>query len=110
MVECGENLGLALKPREALGIARKVRRQDLERDLALQAGVTRAVDLSHPPCAEGADDFIAPEAGARVETHVALRRSAPASPGLDGRAKNIQLPLTTKGLPPRKSWPRRATI
>ena len=48
----GEDLGLAFESREPLGIARERLGQDLDRDLALQLRVGRAVDDAHPPGAE----------------------------------------------------------
>jgi hypothetical protein len=41
MSERGEDLRLALEPRHAVWIRRELRRQDFERDLALEAGVAR---------------------------------------------------------------------
>ena len=48
MVQRGEQAGLALEAREALGIGREARRQDLDRDVAPQRLVACAVDLTHP--------------------------------------------------------------
>ena len=52
MIERGEHLRFALEPREPSGIARERLRQDLDRDLAIELGVARAVDLAHAAGAE----------------------------------------------------------
>jgi hypothetical protein len=52
MIERGEQLGFAAEPREPFGIIGDLRRQHFERDVAMQSGVPRAVDLAH---AAGAD-------------------------------------------------------
>ena len=64
---------LALKPLEPLAqirIVRHVRRQHLDGDGAVQAGVTGFVDLTHAARAEGGDNFIRAQAGRRAEGHV----------------------------------------
>lgn len=43
---------LALKASDPVAIRRKARRQRLDGDVALQAGIVRAVDLAHPPAAD----------------------------------------------------------
>jgi hypothetical protein len=45
MVESGEDFGFTLEPGDALRIVGDLRRQDLQRDRALQGGVGRAIDL-----------------------------------------------------------------
>lgn len=40
-----------------------MRRQDFDGYAAVQTGVASAIDLSHPPGAEGRDDFVGAEAG-----------------------------------------------
>ena len=45
VVECREQLRLTLESRQTVGVARKRFRQDLERDLALQPRIARAIDL-----------------------------------------------------------------
>jgi hypothetical protein len=60
---------LALEPLPSGGIAGQVGREDLEGDGAVQARVSRAVDLAHPTCTGGADDLVGAEPCARVEGH-----------------------------------------
>jgi hypothetical protein len=45
VVQRGEDFGLALESGDPLRIVGDLRRQDLERDLAFQDGVGRAIDL-----------------------------------------------------------------
>ena len=46
--------------------------QDLERDVAVEPRVARAVDLAHAARAEGRDDLVRAEAGPLRETHVSV--------------------------------------
>ena len=50
----------------------KTRREHLDRDVAPEARIARAVDLAHAARAEQADDFIGTDASARFE----LRRGS----------------------------------
>ena len=43
--------------------------QDLDGDGAVQAGVSRLIDLSHAPCTEGGLDLVGAEGGARLKWH-----------------------------------------
>jgi hypothetical protein len=62
VVERGEQLRLALEAGEPLRVGANRLRQHLDRHLAPQARVARAVDLTHPPGAEGSEDLIGAEA------------------------------------------------
>jgi len=53
VVQACQHLRLALETGEALGIRRKLRRQDLDRHLATEPLVGGAVDLTHATGAEG---------------------------------------------------------
>ena len=76
MVERGKDFGFALKTREPVGIGRDRRRQDFDRNLALQIRVGRAIHLAHPACSERAEDFVRSEA--RAWRHrVGLERRCP---------------------------------
>ncbi len=76
VVEGCQHLGLALEPRHALGIAGKLRRQDLDRDVPIQPRVPRAVDLPHAALAEGRGDL---EVADGLADHAAIIR--PPHPG-----------------------------
>src|SRR4030095_8348459 len=62
MVQRGQGLGLALKPRNPLGVAGERRGQDLDRDGAIQLRVPRAVDFTHAAGSERRQDFVRAEA------------------------------------------------
>jgi hypothetical protein len=61
MVQRRDRLRLALEPRLELRVRRKVARQNLDRDLALEPRVLRAPDLTHTACADGRDDLVRAE-------------------------------------------------
>ncbi len=44
-------------------------RQDLQRDIAIELGVARAIDLAHAPFAEQGHDFVRADASAGGERH-----------------------------------------
>ena len=55
-------LRLALKPREPLRIGGERLGQDLDRDVAIQLRVARAIDLAHAAGAERRQDLVRAEA------------------------------------------------
>ena len=67
MVERRQHLRLAAETSEALGIVRDGGEQNLDRDLAVQFRIARAIDLAHAAGAERRDDFVRPEARAGSE-------------------------------------------
>ena len=67
MVQRRQRLGFALEARQPLGVVGEGLGQDLDRDVATQLGVGRAIDLAHAAGAEGGDNFIRAEAGAGCE-------------------------------------------
>ncbi len=69
MVERGEQSRLALEARQPLGLLRERRGQHLDRHLASQPRVARAVHLAHAAGAERRDDLVGPEPGASGEWH-----------------------------------------
>ena len=82
----GARLGLeALEP---VRVLREGRGQDLDRDLAAQARIRRAVDLAHAARAERREDLVRAEAGSGGEGH-AVRPSPkfPLSPRGAGRGQ-----------------------
>lgn len=62
MVKGGEDLGFAPKPGQAIGIIGDGGQEDLDRDVAVQSTVVRAIGLAHPARPEGSDDLIRAEA------------------------------------------------
>src|SRR5262245_15344552 len=69
MIERCEHLRLTLKAREAIGVGRQGGWKDRQRDIALQSGVARPIDLAHPTCAEGAGDLVWTNARPRGKGH-----------------------------------------
>ena len=61
MIQGGEHLRFAPKARDAFRVVHNRIGQDLERDLASERHVTRAVDLAHSAFAQRRDDFIRPD-------------------------------------------------
>ena len=64
MVQRGERLRFALEARQPLGIGGEAVRQDLDRDVAIELRVARAIDLAHAAGANDRDDLVGAEAGA----------------------------------------------
>ena len=105
MIQRREHLRFALEPRQAIRIAGKCRRQDLDRDVAIQLRIARAVDLAHPADAEQAVD--AEHADRRCRS--AARRAGPMS--TDSPSPHDRAPrhpgLTARGTRPRRAVPHR---
>ena len=58
MIERGEQLRLAREPRQAVRIECEPLGQHLQRDVAIQLRVARAVHLAHGARTEGGDDVV----------------------------------------------------
>jgi hypothetical protein len=58
MIQRCENLGFTLEARRSLGVTCERLAQDLQRDIALEPRVTRAIHLAHAARSEQADDLI----------------------------------------------------
>ena len=65
VVQRGDRSGFLLEAGEAVSIAREVGRQDLDGDVAAEAGVAGEVDLPHASRAELAADFVGAELSSR---------------------------------------------
>ena len=63
VIECREDLRFSPEACKAFRIARDRRGQHFQRDVAVELGVARPVDLAHTPDADGADDLIRTESG-----------------------------------------------
>ena len=61
MIERGEEAGFAREARPALGVSGEVGRQDLDRDVAPELAVARAIDLTHAASTERRDDRVRAE-------------------------------------------------
>ena len=62
-----EQLRLALETGEAIGIGGEGGGKHLERDIAAEAGVGRAPDLTHPPSAEGRHHLVGTDAATSLQ-------------------------------------------
>jgi hypothetical protein len=69
MREGGDRLRLALEAGERVGARREMRRQHLERHVALEPRVARPIDLPHPSSPELAQDLVRPEPISDRERH-----------------------------------------
>jgi hypothetical protein len=69
MRELRDRVCLALEACASVGIAGDVRREDLDGDGAIEAGVFGAVDLAHPSYADEGLNFVGTEAGAGGQRH-----------------------------------------
>ena len=61
MIQRRQHVRFALEAGQTFGIARERVGQDLERDVALQLGVARAIHLAHPARPERRENFIMPD-------------------------------------------------
>ena len=69
VVQQAGGLGFLFEAPQAIGVARKALGKDLERHVAAQPRVPRAIDVTHPPGAEPREDFVGPEPSLRREWH-----------------------------------------
>ena len=75
MVQRREQLRLALESRDAIRVGHKGVGEDLDRDVATELRVARAIDLAHAAGAEWRDDFIGPESRTGSKQHGVARRA-----------------------------------
>ena len=71
VIEGRERLRFAREPREPVGVTGERVGQYLERDIAIELRIARAVDLAHPAGADAGDDFVDAEARAGSERQTA---------------------------------------
>ena len=69
MLQAGDGLGLALKARPQIWVGRKVRRQYLDGDSAVEPRIAGLIDLAHATSAGGSLHFIGTELGSGIERH-----------------------------------------
>ena len=69
MVQRREGLGFARETCEPFGVVREAIRQNLDRHVAIEVGVPRAIDLAHAAGADQRDDFIRAEASSGRQRH-----------------------------------------
>ncbi len=69
MIQRSGRTRFLLEAREALGIGRNRGGKDLDRHIAPEPRIARAIDLAHPAGADGSLDFIRAQAIAHFEQH-----------------------------------------
>jgi hypothetical protein len=101
MVDGGESPGLSSETGQPVRIGRKRLGQDLDGDLAVEAGVEGSPDLTHAPLADLLDEAIVGEHLAGLESHrlrplVTSLTDDPAAPEstMDGRELRFFAPWT----------------
>ena len=70
MVERGQKLGFPLEPRQPLGVLGDRLGKDFDREVPVQLGVARSVDLPHPSGAEGRENLVGSEASAGDQSQI----------------------------------------
>jgi hypothetical protein len=74
MVQRGERPRLSPEPRPVIGIEARGVEEELERDVAAERGVVRAVDGTHAALGDLLDDAVLPEEGAGGGDHGGILR------------------------------------
>src|SRR5262245_8655913 len=74
MVQGAHGLRLPLEALQALVGCGRILGQDLDRDVAGEAGIAGTIDLAHASRPEGRDDLVGAETGARGQRHRGNRR------------------------------------
>ena len=69
MVQRGDRPRFVLESTQTIGISGEPFRKDLDRHVAPEAGVARAIDLAHAARAERGEDLVRTEAFAGSERH-----------------------------------------
>src|SRR4029079_1277929 len=72
VVERTGGAGLLLQAAESFRVVRELGGQNLDGDIAAEAGFPRAIDLSHPAGTERPDNFVWADSGAGREAHMPL--------------------------------------
>jgi len=69
VTERGEELRFALEARDALTVGDEGFRNDFQRNVASEFGITGAIDLAHSACAQRRLDLVGPDACPRLKGH-----------------------------------------
>ena len=75
MAECGQQFGLAHEACTPLLVGRQLRREHLDRDLAVQGRIDGFPDHTHPAFADLLDDAVVQQLASRFDQHVDLPAS-----------------------------------
>jgi hypothetical protein len=63
VIQRREDLGFALEAGQPVGVVREQLREHFQRDIAIELGVARAVDLTHAAATKRGDDLIKTDMG-----------------------------------------------
>ena len=69
MVHRAQNASFVLEATEAIGIAGKGGRKNLDCNRAVEPGIAGAINLTHASCAQGRLNFVRSEFGAGSQRH-----------------------------------------
>ena len=69
MVQRGENFDITFKPCESIRIIREGLRQDLQRHVPVELGISGSIDFAHAALADEGGDIVVAESGTDVEGH-----------------------------------------
>ena len=69
VVERRQDLRFALEAGQPFGVVHEGVGQDLQRDIAVQLGITGLVHFAHAACTDGGEDFVGAEGGAGLKWH-----------------------------------------
>ena len=106
MVERGEHARFALEAGEHVGARAELGRQQLDRDLATEPAVPRAVDLAHAAAPEETEHVIAAQALAHRDRAGRRARARPDSAGTGRPPRACRAPSRSSGRPA----PARSTV
>jgi hypothetical protein len=67
--ERGDRFRFALESQERRRAVGETRRQYFDRDVPIELGIARAIDLAHPAGADGAEDLVRTEPGSDRQRH-----------------------------------------
>ena len=87
MIERRQRLCFTFEPADAIGVPREHVWEDLECHYSAEAGIDRAVDLSHPSSSQGLDDLVSSDANTGRQSHRAdYMRGASIAPQRQSRS------------------------
>ena len=75
VVQRGQHLGFAFKPGKAVGIVGEGLRQDLQRHVPVELGVSSSIHLAHAAFADLGGDVVGAEGGAGLQWHSSRAQS-----------------------------------
>src|ERR1043166_5582286 len=69
VIEQGEDLSLTVESRQTTGVQSQVLRQELDRYIPIQPGISRPIYLAHSSRTDGCEDLVSSQAIARRKSH-----------------------------------------